>query len=117
MSMLVHLIQIEFLYINLSVDSILTIGNLLAETLSQLVGLKGMKVGLILFAMFAVLSACDETGKVGREGSAIWNMRNMSPTSKNEYFAKKCEQYGYERSTDGMRECIADERRNNSKRR
>ena len=100
--------------IKLSVDSILTIGSLLAETLSQLVGLKDMKVVSMLLAMFAVLSACDETGQLGKEGSGIWNLRNMSSESKNEYFAKKCEGYGYERSTDSMRDCIADERRNTS---
>ena len=63
------------------------------------------------------MAGCDATGRAGAEGSAIWNMRNWSSESKNEYFQQKCQQYGYKVGTDAMRDCIADERRNLGRRR
>jgi hypothetical protein len=58
-----------------------------------------------------LVAGCDATGQIGREGSPIWNLRNMSSADKNAYFESKCAQYGYEAGTDKMRDCIADERR------
>ena len=58
------------------------------------------------------ITACDATGKFGAEGSAVWNIRNMSSAKKLTYFTDKCQQYGYETGTDAMRDCVADERRN-----
>jgi hypothetical protein len=66
--------------------------------------------GLTIVAA-TLVAGCDATGQIGREGSAIWNLRNMSSADKNAYFENKCAQYGYEVGTEKMRDCIADERR------
>ena len=47
------------------------------------------------------------------EGLAIWNMRNMNSDTRIAYFTEKCWKYGYKRGTDSMRNCIADEMRDN----
>ena len=60
-----------------------------------------------------VLSACDANGGAGVEGSALWNMRHMSAEAKISYFTEKCTKYGYKRGTDAMRDCVADEMRDN----
>jgi len=71
-------------------------------------------VGTSMIAALTLVAGCDSTGQIGREGSAIWNLRNMSSADKNAYFEKKCAQYGYEVGTEKMRDCIADERRASS---
>jgi hypothetical protein len=68
------------------------------------------------FVSLTLLAGCDAQGNAGREGSAVWNIRHSSSQAKNAYFEKKCQQYGYRVGTDAMRDCIADERRNLTKR-
>jgi len=47
------------------------------------------------------------------EGSPLWNLRNMNSDTRIAYFTEKCTKYGYERGTDAMRDCVADEMRDN----
>jgi hypothetical protein len=70
-----------------------------------------MKKITLIFAMLT-LAGCDATGQVGVEGSPIWNLRNMSPAAKQEYYKQVCSDYGYEVGTDAMRDCVAEEMRN-----
>lgn len=69
-----------------------------------------MKKIFVLLSI-STLVACDSTGQVGREGSAIWNLRNMSAAAKQEYYQQVCGQYGYVVGTDAMRDCVAEEMR------
>lgn len=69
----------------------------------------------VILGMRAVgaLSACDANGGAGMEGSPLWNMRHMNADTRIAYFTEKCTKYGYKRGTDAMRDCVADEMRDN----
>lgn len=69
-----------------------------------------IKIGFVLVALGG-LAACDATGGPGREGSPLWNMRHMSFDARIGYFTSKCEKLGYQRDTDAMRDCVAEEMR------
>ena len=71
-----------------------------------------MKQILIPLVSLSALVACDMNGDAGTEGSGLWSIRYKSAEEQIAYFTLKCEKYGYEKTTDAMRDCIADEMRN-----
>jgi hypothetical protein len=72
-----------------------------------------MKKLIIGFLAVCTLGACDANGGAGMEGSPLWNIRHMNSDTRIAYFTEKCTKYGYERGTDAMRDCVAEEMRDN----
>jgi hypothetical protein len=72
-----------------------------------------MRKFVISFCALCFLTSCDATGGAGFEGSAIWNLRHLTSDKRIAYFTEKCEKYGYKKETEDMRDCVANEMRDN----
>lgn len=66
---------------------------------------------ILFFGAFFILSACDNDGNLGMEGSPVWKMQH-NKQGRLDYFERKCSEYGLKSGTIEMSQCIAEESRN-----
>ena len=60
-----------------------------------------------------LLIGCNAKGGIGVEGSPAWRMRYDTAEKRKEYYTEICEEYGYQRDSKDMIDCIAAENRAN----
>jgi hypothetical protein len=61
-----------------------------------------------IFIASIIISGCAADGKFGKEGSPVWHKR-ASTAEKIQYFTPTCIEYGFEKGSSELKQCVVDE--------